>query len=94
MVQSALNQQPADRLDDIAPVTAFTGLPATPPLVGLAHQDVVQDSVQDALAVMHKNVAETGAQKRAKARKYRSGRRAVKFEKFSLGDFALVARAL
>ncbi|ETW02036.1 hypothetical protein H310_06548 [Aphanomyces invadans] len=67
-----------------APITAFTGLPATPPLVGLAHQDIVQDlsidwvkseairhitELAEALAVMHKHVAETAAQKRAKTRK-------------------------
>ncbi|RHY00747.1 hypothetical protein DYB36_012165, partial [Aphanomyces astaci] len=37
LVQGALNHQPADRLGGIAPVTAFTGLPAKTPLAGFVH---------------------------------------------------------
>ncbi|RLO10202.1 hypothetical protein DYB28_008503, partial [Aphanomyces astaci] len=36
LVQGALNHQPADRLGGIAPVTAFTGLPAKTPLADLS----------------------------------------------------------
>ncbi|KAF0702836.1 hypothetical protein AaE_015685 [Aphanomyces astaci] len=35
--QGALNHQPADWVGDIAPVTAFTGLPAKTPLAGFIH---------------------------------------------------------
>ncbi|KAF0712687.1 hypothetical protein AaE_011967 [Aphanomyces astaci] len=109
LVQSALNQQPADRLDGVEPTTAFTGLPATPPLTGLVHPDEPRDvtidwiksrairhvtELADALGIMHKHVAETAAAKRAKARYRRDGQRSVKLAKFTLGDFVLVARAL
>jgi hypothetical protein len=109
LVQSALNQQPADRLDGIAPTTAFTGLPATPPLTGLVHPDdarvesidwITSESMRHvtelahALHVMHKHVAATAAKKRAKARAVRAGKTSVKLANFALGDFVLVARAL
>ncbi|KAF0707813.1 hypothetical protein AaE_013458 [Aphanomyces astaci] len=68
----------ADRLDGVAPTTAFTGLPATPPLSGLIHPDEPREvtidwiksrsirhvtELADALGVMHKHVAETAAPK-------------------------------
>ncbi|ETV78978.1 hypothetical protein H257_07762 [Aphanomyces astaci] len=80
LVQSALNQQPVDRLDGVEPTTAFTGLPATPPLTGLVHPDEPREvtidwiksrairhvtELADALGIMHKHVAETVAAKRA-----------------------------
>ncbi|KAF0747942.1 hypothetical protein AaE_007540, partial [Aphanomyces astaci] len=91
------------------PTTAFTGLPATPPLTGLVHPDEPREvtidwiksrairhvsELADALGIMHKHVAETAAAKRAKARYHRDGQRSVKLAKFTLGDFVLVARAL
>ncbi|KAF0702593.1 hypothetical protein AaE_015834 [Aphanomyces astaci] len=43
---------------------------------------------------MHKTVVATAGVKRAKARTQRNGKRSVKFARFALGDFVLVARAL
>ncbi|RHY52892.1 hypothetical protein DYB38_010471, partial [Aphanomyces astaci] len=43
---------------------------------------------------MHKQVSETAAVKRNKARIKRKGNRTVKLANFALGDFVLVARAL
>ncbi|ETW05776.1 hypothetical protein H310_03460 [Aphanomyces invadans] len=80
---SALNQQPTDHLDGVA-TTAFTGLPSTPPLSGLA----------TALENMHKHVSGVAEVKRTKARERRESQRAVKLAKFTLGDFVLMARAL
>ncbi|ETV66293.1 hypothetical protein H257_17196 [Aphanomyces astaci] len=46
-VQSALNQQPADRMGGIAPTKAFTGLPATPPLSGLVRAECAEVATID-----------------------------------------------
>ncbi|ETV82530.1 hypothetical protein H257_05133 [Aphanomyces astaci] len=43
---------------------------------------------------MHKTVVATAGLKRAKARTKRNGKRSVKFARFALGDFVLVAPAL
>ncbi|KAF0754023.1 hypothetical protein AaE_005489, partial [Aphanomyces astaci] len=40
-------QQPSDRLGGIAPTTAFTGLPATPPLSGLVHPEEARETTID-----------------------------------------------
>jgi hypothetical protein len=37
VVQGALNHQSADRLDGVAPLTAFLGLPAKTPIFGFVH---------------------------------------------------------
>ncbi|KAH9140433.1 hypothetical protein AeRB84_015334, partial [Aphanomyces euteiches] len=109
LVQSALNQQPADRLGGEAPVKAFTGLGATPPLTGIVRADEADPKTIDwvksemakymadlaiALEEMHKEVKATADRKRAKARASRTKQRGVKLTKFALGDFVLVARAL
>ncbi|KAH9076343.1 hypothetical protein Ae201684P_010289 [Aphanomyces euteiches] len=74
LVQSALNQQPADRLGGEAPVKAFTGLGAAPPLTGIVHADEADPKTIDwvksemakhmadlaiALEEMHKEVKAT-----------------------------------
>ncbi|KAH9109322.1 hypothetical protein AeMF1_015599 [Aphanomyces euteiches] len=109
LVQSALNQQPADRLGGEAPVKAFTGLGATPPLTGIVRADEADPKTIDwvksemakhmadlaiALEEMHKEVKATADRKCAKARASRTKQRGVKLTKFALGDFVLVARAL
>ncbi|ETV82531.1 hypothetical protein H257_05134 [Aphanomyces astaci] len=95
LVQSALTQQPADRMGSIAPTMAFTGLPATPPLSSLSEAKRHVVDVGNALSVKHKQVTETSAGKRNKP--VSSGReivRTVKLADFALGDFVLVVRAL
>ncbi|ETV71271.1 hypothetical protein H257_13409 [Aphanomyces astaci] len=97
LVQAALNHQPADRLGGIAPVTAFTGLPAKTPLsgfytsrtLGAACQKHVTD-LQLALEEMHRNVAVRSDKLRQQARGRRDRKSQVKFAGFSVGDFVLV----
>ncbi len=52
VVQAALNHQPADRLGDVAPVTAFTaftGLPATRPLDALFSALLTEEVIEEEL---------------------------------------------
>jgi transposase InsO family protein len=47
MVQAALNQMPADRLDGVAPVTAFTALPASSPVLTIMHPRTMESHGRD-----------------------------------------------
>ncbi|KAJ8558819.1 hypothetical protein ON010_g8630 [Phytophthora cinnamomi] len=109
VVQMALNHLPADRLGGVAPVTAFTALPAQTPVGALIHprtQELVSldwvaqkqkdhlVEIQEALTNMHKKLTETSEKKREQARKRQAARSGVVLIKFSLGDFVLVGQVL
>jgi hypothetical protein len=105
LVQGALNHQPADRLGGLAPVFAFTGLPAKTPMAGFVHpqtkevhavdwlDDVRQKHVADlqvALQEMHREVAVRSDRLRQQARGRKNRRAQVEFTGFAVGDFVLV----
>lgn len=105
VVQVALNMRPADRLGGIAPVTAFTQLPATTPLTVLFHPTTKKtvtvdwvreeqkrnlDDAAQALEKMHKALSETAVRKRAVARARHEAKNGVEMPKFAEGDFVLV----
>ncbi|KAH9128215.1 hypothetical protein LEN26_009141 [Aphanomyces euteiches] len=108
-VQSALNQQPSNRLGGVAPTTAFTRLPAASPLSYLIHPELPIEAqidwVNDAckhhlselaasLDQLHKTVSAKSDKKRAQARNRRFAKKNVKMPNFALGDFVLVSKAL
>ncbi|RHZ14148.1 hypothetical protein DYB26_011490, partial [Aphanomyces astaci] len=97
----ALNHQPVDRLGGIAPVTAFTGLPAKTPLAGFVHPTSKEVYVTDWLGAARRkhvtdiqaadrNVAVRSDKLRQRARGRRDRKSEVKFARFSVGDFVLV----
>ncbi|POM74000.1 Hypothetical protein PHPALM_9095 [Phytophthora palmivora] len=107
MVQAALNHQPSGRLSDRAPITAFTGLPVMTPLAAIFTDDKVVDmdattlwtkqqhyleDAAEALASMHRDVAQMGDQRQIQAR----ARQAVKAKppNFTIGDFVLTASVI
>jgi len=105
LVQGALNHQPADRLGGIAPVTAFTGLPAKTPMTGFVHpttkdvhavewlDDERQKHVAElhvALEAMHRDVVVRSGKLRRQARGRRDKKKGVHLAGFSVGDFVLV----
>ncbi|KAH9120335.1 hypothetical protein AeMF1_007463 [Aphanomyces euteiches] len=86
LVQGALNHQPSPRLGGVAPVTAFTGLPAKTPLSGFVHpttkvvyvidwlDDVRQRHMAElavALNELHRDVVAKSDKLRKQARKRR-----------------------
>ncbi|KAH9108009.1 hypothetical protein AeMF1_016707, partial [Aphanomyces euteiches] len=104
LVQGALNHMPRDRLNGVAPVTAFTGLPATTPLSAFVNPitkevtdiDWLDDArlkhmveLHEAMNQLHRDLASTSAKKRRQARE-RAKKKAVQLQKFSVGDFVLV----
>ncbi|KAH9132765.1 hypothetical protein AeRB84_020938 [Aphanomyces euteiches] len=105
LVQGALNHQPSPRLSGVAPVTAFTGLPAKTPMSGFVHPttkevyvidwlDDVRQRHMAELAVtlneLHRDVVAKSDKLRKQARKRRDEKASVKLTNFSVGDFVLV----
>jgi Integrase zinc binding domain len=106
IVQSMLNNQPADRLDGIAPVTAMTSLqPVTPllsvlsPMNGLdvltldqinAEKIANIGAIQLALHELHRSNSQTASDKRIRRRANRNSASGAALLMFSLGDFVLV----
>ncbi|KAF0699577.1 Aste57867_9865 [Aphanomyces stellatus] len=105
LVQCVLIHQPADRLGGVAPVTAFTGLPAKTPMSGFVHPttkevhcvdflDDVHREHMDALAAalndLHRDVAARSDKLRQQARGRRDKKAHVKFANFAVGDYVLV----
>ncbi|KAH9086029.1 hypothetical protein Ae201684P_005725 [Aphanomyces euteiches] len=105
LVQGALNHQPSPRLGGVAPVTAFTGLPAKTPMSGFVHpttkevyvidwlDDVRQRHMAElavALNELHRDVVAKSDKLRKQARKRRDEKASVKLTNFSVGDFVLV----
>ncbi|KAF0731194.1 hypothetical protein Ae201684_011457 [Aphanomyces euteiches] len=98
LVQGALNHMPSDRLNGVAPVTAFTGLPATTPLSAFVNpitKEVTDidcmEELQEAMNQLHRDLASTSAKKRRQARERQAKKKAVQLQTFSVGDFVLVA---
>ena len=104
LVQSALNHQPSPRLGGVAPVTAFTGLPAETPMSGFVHptmkevyvvdwlDDVRQKHMSElavALNELHREVAAKSDKLRKQARNRRDKKADAKHTNFSVGDFVL-----
>ncbi|OWZ24728.1 hypothetical protein PHMEG_000162 [Phytophthora megakarya] len=107
MVQTALNQMPADRLGGMAPVTAFAALPASSPILTILHprsaevMDVTRVyeqqkqhvvAVQGALEWMYRELSESAKKRQEQARARRTKKHGVEISKFSIGDFGLVAQ--
>ncbi|KAF0757346.1 hypothetical protein AaE_004292, partial [Aphanomyces astaci] len=107
LVHGALNHMPSDRLSGMAPVTAFTGLPATPPLsafVNTVTKEVANidwldstrkkhmDELHEAMEQLHREVAATSAKKRRQARDRQAKSKAIQLQKFAIGDFVLVGQ--
>ncbi|KAF0730914.1 hypothetical protein Ae201684_011796 [Aphanomyces euteiches] len=100
-----LNHMPSDRLNGVAPVTAFTGLPATTPLSAFVNPitkevtdiDWLDEArlkhmaeLHEAMNQLHRDLASTSAKKRRQARERQAKKKAVQLQKFSVGDFVLV----
>ncbi len=103
LVQGALNHQPASRLDGIAPVTAFMGLPASYVWIRTSNDkgnldfDRLVDArvkhmkeLRSALDSMHRDIAAHRAKLRGQARARRGKKLQVVLPLFSVGDFVLV----
>ncbi|OWZ07204.1 hypothetical protein PHMEG_00020437 [Phytophthora megakarya] len=91
LVQSALNQTPAERLGDVAPVMAFTALPSSPPIHTILHPQTTE--VFDAHIVyqkQHEHIAAVQASLPKKEdRKFATD---VQMDNYEIGDFVLVAQ--
>ncbi|KAF0702890.1 hypothetical protein AaE_015650 [Aphanomyces astaci] len=94
---------PSDRLSGMAPVTAFTGLPATTPLSAFVNTvtkkfadidwlDFTRKKHLDELDQLHGVVAATSAKKRRQARDRQAKSKAVLLQKFAIGDFVLIGQ--
>jgi hypothetical protein len=105
LVQGNLNHQPASRLDGIAPVTAFMGLPTSNPMSGFVHPttkeifdfDWLSDArvkhrkeLRSALDSMHRDIAAHSAKLRCQARARRGKKPQVVLPLFIVGEFVLV----
>ncbi|GMF18369.1 unnamed protein product [Phytophthora fragariaefolia] len=104
LAQSAFNQMPADRLGGVAPVTAFTALPASPPIHVILHSQtqVLFDveavyekqrqhlaDIRVALDNMHRAVTSVAEKKREQARARRAEQSGVPMANVKIGDFVL-----
>ncbi|ETV85604.1 hypothetical protein H257_03310 [Aphanomyces astaci] len=95
LVKGALNHQPADRLGRLAPVTAFSGLPAKSRWQDLSTRRPRKLTSRTVLAPpaleeMHRKVAFRSHKLRQQAHGRRDRKSQVKFAGFSFGDFVLV----
>jgi hypothetical protein len=108
-VQFVLNNSPSPRLNDLAPITAFTGLSSASPLTSVvefaeakqtskmairASQILCADALIASLDAMHKSTSATAARYRALCRKSHDKRPNVNGPNISVGDFVLVAKVL
>ncbi|ETV99950.1 hypothetical protein H310_07968 [Aphanomyces invadans] len=105
LVEGALNHLPSDMLGNEAPVTVFTVLLASMPLITFLHprtkvvknvdflEGLRKKHVQElkaALDQLNRDVATSGTNKRAQARALNDKRRGVTLLTFTSGDFELV----
>jgi hypothetical protein len=108
VVQAALNGMPADRLNGVAPLSAFTALPANTQLRSILHpqqplvatvdwveQEVAQHltAVRVALDGMHAEMVDASEKKKRAARERHARAKGVTLQRFSEGDFVLAATA-
>ncbi|KAG9408722.1 hypothetical protein AC1031_022134 [Aphanomyces cochlioides] len=107
LAQGALNHMPSDRLNGVAPVTAFTRLPATTPLSAFVNPITKEVTVidwldearlkhvaefQKSMDQLHRDLASTSAKKRRQARERQAKKKSFQLQKFSVGDFVLVGQ--
>jgi Integrase zinc binding domain/Integrase core domain len=107
IVQSVLNNTPSPHRNNIAPVTAFTGLPPSTQLLSItpspksqplqltdirARQLMEIELLQSAIENVHKEVCDAAQSRREKQRKRHLGKRSVHAINFGLGDFVHVAK--
>ncbi|ETV93469.1 hypothetical protein H310_12520 [Aphanomyces invadans] len=85
LVQGALNHQPANRLGGVAPVTAFTGLPAKTPMSGFSNIEALAAALHD----LHRDVSTRSDKLRQQARGRHDKKNKVKFTNFAVGDYLL-----
>jgi hypothetical protein len=108
VVQAALNGMPADRLNGVVPLTAFTALPANTQLRSILHpqqplgatvdwveQEVAQHltAVRVALDGTHAEMVDASDKKKRAARERHAKTKGVTLQRFSEGDFVLAATA-
>jgi hypothetical protein len=107
IVQSVLNNSPSPQRGNIAPITAFTGLPPDSPLLALVSIDVQEvhslsliqarqamniAALRLSLDEIHKCCTDVVAGRRSKARERQHARPGVSVPNFDVGDFVLVAQ--
>jgi hypothetical protein len=105
MVQAVLNHQPADRLGNVAPVTAFLGLPATTPVSGIRPYEEPTDATEaevsavvrqhvedlaDALEGLHREVTRQSDRRKETKRQRRAKQVGEPLPKLSIGEYVLV----
>ncbi|KAH9099082.1 hypothetical protein LEN26_016366 [Aphanomyces euteiches] len=93
LVQSALNHQPSPRLEGIAPVTAFTGLSATPPLSGLIRIKDMKE-LRESLDIIHQRIAVREEKLRSQAKVRWNKKRQVEKINFDVGDYVLIGNVV
>ncbi|KAG6610583.1 uncharacterized protein IUM83_06707 [Phytophthora cinnamomi] len=108
VVQGALNQMPADRLNGKSPLTAFTALPGGAQLASILHPreavtttvDWVDTQVREhletvraALDGMHAEMTAASEKRKRAARERVAQRQGVTLPRFTEGDFVLAATA-
>ncbi|CAK4291918.1 unnamed protein product [Aphanomyces euteiches] len=73
---------PSDRLNGVAPVTAFTGLPAMTPLSAFVNPITKEHMAElhEAMNQLHRDLASTSAKKRLQARERQAKKKAVQLQ--------------
>jgi RNase H-like domain found in reverse transcriptase/Integrase zinc binding domain/Integrase core domain len=107
LFQAVVNHTPSKHRGGVAPVTAFTGLPPTTPLLAVmnsqstssqtlefvrAKQLINVDQTQASLEAVHKTVRDSTSSNRASARRTKNSPSHVTAPNFSTGDYVLVAK--
>jgi Integrase core domain len=107
LVHSALNHSPSPQRGNVAPITPFTGLPASSPLLALVSEDQAKpatlteieaqralhlETIRPALDAIHKRCLDSAAAHRTSWRSKRNSKRGTSPPKFDVGDFVLIAQ--
>jgi hypothetical protein len=107
IVQSVLNNSPSPQRGNVAPITAFTGLPPDSPLLSVvaagtpepltlsdiqARQAMNITELRATLDAVHKRCSDAAASRRRHARDSQLVRKGVSPPNFDIGDFVLVAQ--
>ena len=109
LVQSMLNHTKRPSLGNVAPITAFTGMPPDNPLLSILPPDIAQpqslefiraqkvmkiDCLVAAVDQVHKKVAKTRTRKRRQSVKAHNAKTHVQEINLDAGDYVLVAQRL
>jgi hypothetical protein len=107
LIQAIINNSPSPQRDNIAPLTAFTGLPADNPLLSLypdppgqalsiseirTAQVLSINDLRKSVEALHKRCSDASGAGRHRARAAHSQKRAVAPHNFDVGDFVLEAQ--